>query len=133
MLVRPLGSRPRDLQAQALTYQVQSVYAKAWGKPWPHSGTKTINKTEISGKSGSVIDDNEVDGVLAEKIHIPPTFSYLCLGGIRDLKRALDRGIDEAYADTLVVRSEYIQLRMALEEGIYKHKGIVVTGHPGIG
>ena len=87
-----------------------------------------IYRTDISdNKAGSADDD--VDGALADILLVPPKFTYRFFKGMREIKSVLGAGSDTD--DILVIREEYKTLLKVLETR--KHRGVVVTGHPGIG
>jgi hypothetical protein len=110
-----------------------ALYAKAWGKPWPQS-KGTISKTEISGESGSVDDDEDVVDALADKLKVPPHFNYRYFKEIQGLKSALGASPGRDFQDVLVVREDYETLRQVLEDQRQEgYHAFVVTGHPGIG
>jgi hypothetical protein len=110
---------------------VSALHAKAWGKSWPQS-QGTILKTEISDDETGSVDDDDVDGALADILVVPPQFKYRYLKEIRGLKSALGTNPGQDEEDVLVVREEYEMLCQALEEN-RKCRAFVVTGHPGIG
>ena len=114
---------------------LSNLHAKTWGKPWPHQSRCTISKSEISNdRTGPVDEDNLdfTDGPLRDILHIPPSYEYDCFKEMQAFTDAF--AAVPILKNSLVVREEYKILRKVLEEEVLKScRGIVVTGHPGIG
>jgi len=125
----------------------------AWGTKWPHRFGK-IHWTNIidNNDAGSVDDDNalsddnnalseehhvarpvfaHVDRSIADLLEVPSVFEYKCLTDMNRLKQAL--GLYNIEEDILVVLRDYDILLKDLEQGWYKNKHCILTGHPGTG
>jgi hypothetical protein len=126
---------PSKQETKVCQYHLQeasALYAKAWGKSWPQS-QGTILKTEISDDGTSSVDDDDVDGALADKLNVPSHFKYRYLKEMRHVTMTVGTGSGMEEDDVLIVREDYEMLRQALEDDVKYYRSFVVTGHPGIG
>lgn len=115
-----------------LAFAALEFYEKAWGKEWPrHEGT--ILKTELRPASGIPFHEDamELDNDSAEEAYAdePNEFKYTCLDGVDIIASMLLSSMD--IGNALVERPEYRSLCKMLES--FGRRGLVVTGHPGIG
>ena len=104
-----------------------AFHENAWGKPWPRFNGE-IYKADISDTKSSSAEYH-VERILQDKLKVPPVFSYQFFKGIREIKCGLGAGPDTQ--NVLVIRAEYEVLLKYLEAT--KVRGLVITGHPGIG
>lgn len=111
------------------TIALAKLYDMAWGKPWPHMSHGSISEDEITGRVNK--NDDDVDGPLADILHVPTTFNYSCFKEMQVLRDVF--GAAAVMGNALVIREEYGILLKALEEHYYDEDAIVVTGQPGIG
>ena len=94
------------------TIALAKLYDMAWGKPWPHMSHGSISEGEITGRVNE--NDDDVDGPLADILHVPKSFNYSCFKGMQVLRDVF--GAASGMDGALVVREEYGILLKALEE-----------------
>ena len=87
-----------------------------------------ISEGEITSRVNE--NDDDVDGPLADILHVPICFNYNCFKEMEVLRDV--SGAACVMHGALVVHEEYGILLKVLEE-VYNLRSMVVTGHPGIG
>ncbi|THH23268.1 hypothetical protein EUX98_g7906 [Antrodiella citrinella] len=121
-----------------ITYDLaNSLYAKTWGKPWPHQTVGAISMADISQnvEDASISfdgdGDGDGDGAMSLDGDDDNQWDYTVFHGIRSIMAACGApkfGLDH---DVLVIRPEY-NLLLEYLEGV-SVRGVVATGHQGIG